>query len=306
MRGGAAGAPALAVETVTAGQRGSEKSISAVLAHGLLGRGRNMLTFARDLARSLSAQRSNAHVSVHLPDLPNHGASPRFAPSIDESAEQLAGIVSQTKSSLLIGHSLGGKLALYAAGSDWIRQRVEQVWALDCFPGRLTYDLHGTSTTMSQLEQLLDIQGCIHSRHEAKAKMEQLGLSLRLREWVASNLVPDASNSSGSPDGPMRFVFCLEACKQIYESYCNTDLWSVLEGADDKDTERCRFPHPAVHFLRAERTIEHWRAEDEQRLANIARSSNPKAARVHTLENAGHWVHVERPQELRRIILDSQ
>lgn len=83
-----------------------------VMLHGLLGSGRNWSSMARRLA----GQRP-----VVILDLRNHGKSPHGA---DMSWEALAGDVVETLNSLghnvvdLLGHSLGGKVALRVAVSN--------------------------------------------------------------------------------------------------------------------------------------------------------------------------------------------
>jgi len=107
-----------------------------------------MRTWAKKLARGL-AERKGLGVAVHLPDLPNHGSSPKEgqATTIESAAERVEEVVRGTKARALIGHSLGGKVALDLAR----RGGAEEVWALDCHPGRMEEDLHGTEATLEKL-----------------------------------------------------------------------------------------------------------------------------------------------------------
>lgn len=255
--------------------------------------GRNMRSFARSLARSLSLTHNTA-VTVHLPDLPCHGDTnwlidaPRGT-SVDECATAVRECVQATEADLLIGHSLGGKavLQMLKQQEDDNLPSLRSVWSLDCFPGQLAYDLHGTNSTLQQLEQLVQSDGSVGTRDHAKAQMEQLGLSQRLREWVASNLVPMDSQQPKTIDVPLTYSFDIFAARQMFESYCNTDVWDVLEG---KHSSGAAGELQGLHFLRAERTIQRWREDDNIRLRKIESSKSHRAAHIHTLQNAGHWV----------------
>ncbi len=82
--------------------------VSYVFLHGLLGQGRNWSTIAKALLPASSL----------LVDLPNHGRSPWTA---DVSYEAMAGAVAdlltetQTSPVTLVGHSMGGKVAMLVA-----------------------------------------------------------------------------------------------------------------------------------------------------------------------------------------------
>ena len=77
-----------------------------------------------------------------LIDLRNHGGSPHF--DSDNTLMQCAFEVLRLQSevgdfSAIVGHSFGGKVALQCAAVP-IFSEIEQIWALDSFPGALSTD----------------------------------------------------------------------------------------------------------------------------------------------------------------------
>jgi hypothetical protein len=105
-----------------------------VLLHGFLGSGRNLATLARRW------RDRDPGVSLLVPDLTGHGASPPLPEGAD--LETLAADVLATAAAVglpqpwrIAGHSLGGRVALRALSLD---SALEAVIALDVSPGRLT------------------------------------------------------------------------------------------------------------------------------------------------------------------------
>src|SRR3954453_17015667 len=98
--------PPLVSFTIGAGPR------STVLLHGFLGSGKNLRTLAQRWSAAVPAR------TLLLPDLRGHGESPPPAASADLDSladDVLAAAAGLPDPLSLVGHSLGGRVALAAA-----------------------------------------------------------------------------------------------------------------------------------------------------------------------------------------------
>src|SRR4029453_17334672 len=148
-----------------------------VLLHGLLGGGRNPWS----LARLLSAR--GPELSVVALDLPGHGSSPPLPPAAD--SDRLAREVLATVATLglatplsLVGHSLGGRVALRAAQRD--PARVTSVTLLDIAPG--PFPAGGEVSRV--LDLFLRAPDVVASRADARAFLVGASLSAAVADWL--------------------------------------------------------------------------------------------------------------------------
>ncbi len=174
---GAALGHAAGLLTVLAHQRTGTGTRPLVLLHGLLGSARNLAT----LARGLAARRDDLAIVAF--DLTGHGASPPLPPAPD--AATLAADVLTSAAALglgtplaLVGHSLGGRVALRAAElGPW---RIGGVTLLDIGPG----PLDAGEGTEQVLAALLRAPATFAGRGEARAALVAAGLAPRwLTGW---------------------------------------------------------------------------------------------------------------------------
>ena len=115
-----------------------------VVLHGLLGRARNWLSIARALEPSYA---------VHLVDLRNHGASPWSAEmSYAAMARDVAALIERlaTGPVRLIGHSMGGKVAMVLALTR--PELVERLIVVDIAPVRYAQGYERSSRAMQALD----------------------------------------------------------------------------------------------------------------------------------------------------------
>ncbi|RVW48115.1 40S ribosomal protein S14 [Vitis vinifera] len=117
--------------------------------------------------------------------------------------------------------------------------------------------------------------------------MMELGFSKSLSNWIGSNLKKSGEHET--------WAFNLEGAVQMFNSYRETDYWSLLE-------------HPPqgmeITIVRAENS-DRWDPDVIQRLESLAaREGNGSEGKVsvHVLPKAGHWVHVDNPKGLLDIV----
>jgi pimeloyl-ACP methyl ester carboxylesterase len=155
-----------------------------IVLHGLLGSSRNWQSTGADLA---------ARYHVHALDLRNHGRSPHSAEMTFEAmAADVLGWMDEhgiTRTALM-GHSLGGKVAMLVACRH--PERVERLIVVDVAPK--DYELMGHANDFAALNEL-DLR-TLQSRGEAEMRFEARVPSLGMRKFLATNLERDPETNT--------------------------------------------------------------------------------------------------------------
>ena len=251
--------PAISIQTV-----GDPEAPPVVFLHGLMGRGKNFSTSAKSLTgfRSL------------LVDLPNHGASGwtdtfDYADIADAVAVALRGEVGG--SFALVGHSLGGKVAMLVALRH--PELVERLVVVDIAP----VDSSEAGSTFDHLLgslRALDL-GTISSRADADAALADPIPDPVVRGFLLQNLRRDADGFAWQPN--------LEL------------LYSNLGAIAGFPAEQATFDGPTLWVAGGKSPY----ITDEA--VPAMRALFPRVRRV-TVREAGHWVHSERPEEFNAIL----
>lgn len=242
---------------------------TTVLLHGFLGSGKNL----RPLAR-LWAERDPARTMVVV-DLPGHGESmPLSAGATLESMARsvLNGVrdLKLPEPFQLLGHSLGGRVALAALGIE--PTLIGTATLLDIGPGPIDPKM---SESRRVLDILLDAPEVVSDRIEMRNFLMGRGLSKPLSDWIIMNL------KLRSSEGPAEFTWRIDrrALGELHGTFNRADLWSIVERFGSK-----------IACVRGERSA-YVSAEELRRMAQLG-------VRTHTLAGAGHYVHVDALAEL--------
>ncbi|KAI3473362.1 hypothetical protein Pfo_030652 [Paulownia fortunei] len=269
---------------------------TAFVLHGLLGSGRNWISFSRSLASYLSP----AQWRMVLVDLRSHGKSAEIEGllpphNLENAAKDLANLVKSEGwdwPDVVIGHSMGGKVALQFAQScanGYYGDNVslpKQLWVLDSVPGKVTQE-NSDGEVEKVLQTLQSLPSTIPSRKWLVDHMLKLGFSKSLSEWIGSNLKKSEEQ--------VTWAFNLDGAIQMFNSYREMDYWPLLEHTP-KGME--------IAIVCAEKS-ERWNRDVIQQLEHLAskRVSDAEGkVSVHVLPNAGHWVHVDNPKGLLEIV----
>ncbi|KAF5954059.1 hypothetical protein HYC85_006915 [Camellia sinensis] len=270
-------------------------NFTAFVLHGLLGSGRNWGSFSRSLSSSLSNE-----WRLVLVDLRNHGRSAEIeslSPPHDmaNAAKDVADLVKSQGwawPDVVLGHSMGGKVALQFAEScargDYGQsaQLPKQLWVLDSGPGKVNTE-NSDGEVEKVLQTLQSLPTSVPSRKWLVDHMIKLGFSKSLSEWIGSNLKKSGDH--------VTWAFNLDGAVQMFNSYRETDYWPLLEHPP-KEME--------IAIVQAEKS-DRWDADVIQRLESLAgRSLDESEGKfsVHVLPNSGHWVHVDNPKGLLEIV----
>jgi esterase len=241
--------------SLTSTEYGHGKPVAIL--HGLFGAGRNWAGVARRLA---------GHYRVVALDLRNHGGS-AWADTMDygEMAEDVrAGMLARGhRNYALIGHSMGGKVAMMAALQD--TAAVERLVVVDVAPVAYSIPYHAHVTAMRRLDL-----AAITRRSDADTALAAAIPDPAERSFLLQNLV------FGGDDGP-RWQLNLEAldtAMHIIAGFPSLPPEMIYEG-------------PTLFI--AGGTSSYLRPEHEA----AVRALFPHAAMTR-IADSGHWVHAER------------
>ncbi|MPR00386.1 alpha/beta fold hydrolase [Modestobacter sp. I12A-02628] len=249
-----------------------------VFVHGLFGQGRNWTT----IARTLAAQGRR----VTLLDLPNHGHSP-WTDRVDylDMAELLAAeIASYGEPVTLVGHSMGGKVAMQLAlrHPDLLRALVVVDIAPSSYPetGGRTDDPDEEASPFAAFiaaMQAVDLAS-LTSREQADEALRPVVPSDMVRAFLLQSLVRDGV---GGGDGRQRWRWRLNL------DVLARDL-GELRGFPDPPPGAV-FGGPVLWIAGASSTYVLDR--DRRRMDELF-----PATRLVRVKHAGHWVHSEQPE----------
>lgn len=233
-----------------------------LLLHGLFGSGSNWKSHARELAE---------HYRVLLPDLRNHGHSPH-APSMDYRvmADDVVNLLDAegVHEIALIGHSMGGKVAMTLA-LTW-PERVAALVVGDIAPVAYAPHLHDYVAAMRHLPL-----ANIRSRAEAdRALAHDIG-EANVRHFLLTNL---------------------ERCSKGYRWRIPlailADQMPLLEGFPELTAS---FSGPSL-FVQGGRS--HYVTKAHHKLI---RQRFPETEFT-CIAEAGHWLHVETPERFAELL----
>jgi len=244
-----------------------------VFLHGLFGQGRNWATIAKGLAED--GRR------VTLLDLPDHGQSP-WSERIDylAMADRVAAeLVASGEPVTLVGHSMGGKVAMQLAlrHPELLRALVVVDIAPVDYPesgtrtddpGEETSPFEGFITAMRAID--LD---SLASRHEADEALRPAVRSSMVRAFLLQSLVRDREGSG------WRWLLNLDLLARDHAElrrFPDPPPGAVFEG-------------PVLWLAGADST--YVLDQDRDRMSELF-----PATRLVRVRRAGHWVHSEQPE----------
>src|SRR5262247_4893983 len=236
-----------------------------VILHGLLG--------SADNWRSMS-RRLGIHYRVFALDLRNHGRSPHsgildydvMVADVREFMEQQA-----LRRIVLLGHSMGGKVAMQFAIE--YSEQVDRLIVVDIAPKAYEpsqrYLLKAMrSLDLTRYKSFADVDAALAPEVSSES----------LRQFLLKNLTRDEK-------GRLRWKIHLEAIDQNYDK--------LLRGLSPERS----FNKPTL-FIRGGRS--NYIEDDDAALIHQMFLQ----AEIATLPKAGHWVHVDAPEEFFQTVLN--
>lgn len=257
---------------------------TALVIHGILGSRRNWQSYVR---RLLDAHPEWRFVLV---DLRNHGDAPAASPphTLHACADDLRRLMDHLglRPDVVMGHSFGGKVAL--AYGEQYPDHVDEIWVLDATPGpRCPAEALAGPEAKGEVQRVIGelrtIDMPLPSREALVDRLRGKGFSDTLAKWMTTNLTRTREG--------FQWRFDLDGVEAMLADYFRADYWPFLEAMD------AGFPGPAVKVVRAALS-DRWTDDI------LARFDALDGGRIslHTLADAGHWVHVDNPGGLAEMI----
>lgn len=240
-------------------------SIPVVLLHGLFGSLENLNIIAKTLSE---------HFDVINLDLRNHGQSPHsdvhnYSSMAQDVIDTLAHL--NIEQAYLVGHSMGGKVAMQVAHS--FPNRVKKLVVLDIAP--IKY--HSRHDRIIEALKLVE-QNNVASRGEADEIMSQFISEVGVRQFLLKSL-------SKNEDGQLVWRFNLSAITTQYSQ--------IIDNIDANDSCLCE-----TLFVKGSQS-DYILAEHREPIAKLFPNSKGKV-----IHGAGHWLHAEKPIAVNKSILD--
>ena len=269
----------LAHQTVTAPSATPTRYM--LFLHGILGSGPNWRTFAKQIIAE------KPEWGAVLVDLRLHGESQGFPPphTIESAARDVQELIRSldVPTRGVFGHSFGGKVALEVA-----RQRdcdLDQLFVIDSTPSARP-DAKGSESTKHIVDLLGELPDEFPDRNAFTAWIEGRGVSRPTAMWLAMNVRPVPNTT--------RFVFRIDlpGIRQLLADYFLRDLWSVLEQPPAGSSMRS-------HLIVGGKSgvVDDADRERARRIPAAGRTT------IDVIPEADHWVHVDAPDTLRRLVL---
>ncbi|MEE2644568.1 MAG: alpha/beta hydrolase [Myxococcota bacterium] len=253
-----------------------EGEASVWILHGIMGSRKNWGRFARQLSERLSGWR------VRSIDLRCHGESNELPPphSLDACVSDLIMATADwERPHAIIGHSFGGKVALlFAARSP---HPLEVVWSLDSPLSASPSATQSGSEILNVLEACEQLPEVVSSRREVVDHFVSAGLSEGIGMWMTTNLTRSQEGFSLRLD--------IGGVRALLNDYGRVDGWSLLDQTLSRGETR-------VELLYASRGGR-WSQGEIDRVSTLS-----GALSLHRLADAGHWVHIDQPEALLRLI----
>lgn len=234
--------------------------------HGLMGRGKNFTRFAKELSGQCTSL---------LVDLPNHGTSGWTREfSYEDTADAVAQALREEADGrriMLVGHSMGGKVAMLIALRH--PDLVERLMVVDISPGRSWQGGGEFPHLLGSLREL-DLDQ-VQNRADADAKLTPAIGKDSVRGFLLQNLRHVDGGWAWQPNLELlyRSLDEIGGFPVTNQTFDGPVLW--VAGSESDYVSEAKLPLMSQLFPRVE---------------------------LRTVQGAGHWVHSEKPEEFQALL----
>lgn len=236
-----------------------------IIIHGLYGSSDNWVSIGRKLAEKYQ---------VYIIDQRNHGKSPHSSEhNYLDLKEDLKEFMDKNniEKAILLGHSMGGKTAMFFASS--YPERVSQLIIADISPR--SYQTTSSNQLLSHstiIRAMYNIDFYnIKYRQEIDDILAKSIPELRIRQFLLKNV-------KRKKTGEFEWTLNIKTIKN--------ELFNIIDGLPNDHPEIKGFP---VLFLKGEKS-DYISDDDQKAISKIF-----PFAKIKTIPDAGHWLHAEQP-----------
>jgi len=247
-----------------------------IILHGLYGASDNWMTIAK---------RWSEDYEVYLLDLRNHGRSGHckthtYLSMRDDVLELMD--TQKIKKAILVGHSMGGKVAMRLAMDS--PERVNALVVVDIAPKN--YTLENDENVARHRKILQGMLALDLSKLNRREEINEILCSSipeeRTRQFIMKNL---KRNKDQSFSWKLNLQVISDEILNITKGFSEEEITKNISG----------FP---VLFIRGEKS-KYIEDIDMKRIFEIFPTAD-----ISTIKNAGHWIHAEQAEQLSRVVLD--
>tara|TARA_B110000240_G_C13375778_1_gene400250 strand:- start:14 stop:784 length:771 start_codon:yes stop_codon:yes gene_type:complete len=236
-----------------------DKGQDLIVIHGLFGMGDNWNSLGKQFSK---------YCKVHLIDLRNHGRSPHSADfNYEVMCEDILEYMEDKDISnpIILGHSLGGKLAMKFAFTH--PDKIEKLIVADISPRKYNTDFHQNLLRTLYKLPLEDFD----KREEIDEVLSSIYEDKGMRLFLLKNLYRNENKE-------FSWRFNIEV---LLEKVSNIQEADFIEGV-------CSIP---THFLRGGNS-DYISSADE-----LIINKHFSDFSIATIDGAGHWLHAEKPEQ---------
>jgi len=245
---------------------------SIVILHGLYGSSDNWFVLGKYLSQ---------HYTVFIPDLRNHGKSEHSKEqNYNVMAEDLHLFFQQNsiKKATIIGHSMGGKLAMKFANS--YPEKIEKLIVVDISYKKYSekdFLINNKHSKILEAISRFKLNTYSNRNDIETALSEKIG-SLRTAKFISKNI-------KRTSKGLFLWKLNIEAITtNIEQLSVEINISKIIEN---------QIP---IYFIKGENSDYITQNEEKNITQKIIQ------AEIFTIKNAGHWLHAEQPKEFVFII----
>jgi len=240
--------------------------------HGLLGMSDHWIPLAKQFSE---------HFRVIVPDLRNHGQSPH---SPDFSYEKMQSDIEEMmsdfciESAIILGHSMGGKLAMQLALHH--PEKVDRLIVADISP--VEYPMEENNEMLQAMNKMN--LSAVSNREELRQMVQMATKDIMLQALILKNISAQGSSDfSWKPD--------MESITKNLQEIYRFHRHGLHPGCyQDRGGEKHSFNKETLFIRGGNSTY------ITQNQHAIISELFPRSEIV-TIENAGHWLHAEKPAE---------
>jgi len=243
----------------------AEAKEDLLIIHGLFGMSDNWIMLAKEFAKDRR---------VIIPDLRNHGRSPHSKSfTMDLLIEDILNLLTKEESvsPILLGHSLGGRIAAKLAFSH--PEIVSKLIIADMNLGEIK--LRPEHQSLFLLMKTYSLSN-MKSIGEIDSFLKQYVNSERIRMFILKNI---RKNKDGIFDWKLNFPVLMEAFDGLMPQIKDTEYYDkatlILRGGKSDYVTNEHYDFMKKHFSNIE---------------------------LKTIEGASHWLHADQPAEFVKII----